>query len=229
MRHGWRSIAEEGRQRIFRRDWAPGATIPPEARLAAEFGASRGTVNRALRALAEEGWVERRRRLGTRVALHPVGRATFAVPLIRAEVEGAGRAYGYRLIERREAEAPEAVRRRLGAGAASGLLRVRGLHLADGAPYAHEDRWINLGAVPEARGEGFAQVSANEWLSARVPFTAMEVHVAAEPAGAAEAEALGCGPGAPLLVVERTTRGPVGGITLVRIAHGPGHRMRSLP
>ena len=87
---GWADIAEEARRRIFRRDWAPGDTIPGEVELAREFGVSRVTVNRALRALAEEGVLDRRRKLGTRVAERPVRRASFAIRLIRDDIEGLG-------------------------------------------------------------------------------------------------------------------------------------------
>ena len=61
---GWQDVAALARARLMRRDWAPGAVIPTEAALAREFGVSRSTVNRALRALAEEGWLDRRRRAG---------------------------------------------------------------------------------------------------------------------------------------------------------------------
>ena len=68
---GWEEIRAEVLRRIERRDWRPGATIPTEEQLAAEFGCARATVNRALRELAEAGVLERRRKAGTRVATHP--------------------------------------------------------------------------------------------------------------------------------------------------------------
>ncbi len=71
----WQSIRAEGLRRIHDGLWAPGARIPDEADLAGEFGCARATVNRALRSLAEDGFLERRRKGGTRVALTPVRKA----------------------------------------------------------------------------------------------------------------------------------------------------------
>lgn len=48
--------------------WPPGAKLPTEAELVDCTGYSLGTVQRAMRALAEQGVVERRRRMGTYVA-----------------------------------------------------------------------------------------------------------------------------------------------------------------
>ena len=45
--------------------WPPGALMPSEAELVAEFGVSRMTVNRALRELQSEGLVERSQGVGT--------------------------------------------------------------------------------------------------------------------------------------------------------------------
>lgn len=45
--------------------WRTGETIPAEIDLASEFRCSRGTVNRAVSRLAQEGWVRRRTRAGT--------------------------------------------------------------------------------------------------------------------------------------------------------------------
>lgn len=44
-----------------------GSLLPTEAELAAEFTASRFTVREALRTLQEEGWIERRQGVGSRV------------------------------------------------------------------------------------------------------------------------------------------------------------------
>ncbi|MBC7804511.1 MAG: GntR family transcriptional regulator, partial [Candidatus Parcubacteria bacterium] len=45
--------------------WPPGALMPSEAELVAEFGVSRMTVNRALRELRSEGLVDRSQGIGT--------------------------------------------------------------------------------------------------------------------------------------------------------------------
>ena len=88
MAQSWQDIHKEALRRIHSREWAPDTLIPNEADLAEEFGCSRATVNRALRARAEAGWLERRRTAGTRVARAPQRRAQLAIPLVREEMGG---------------------------------------------------------------------------------------------------------------------------------------------
>ena len=85
-------MQQEVLRRINAREWPPGALIPNEADLATEFGCARATVNRALRTVAEAGFLDRKRRAGTRVALQPVARATLSIAVIRQEVEDNGTA-----------------------------------------------------------------------------------------------------------------------------------------
>jgi GntR family histidine utilization transcriptional repressor len=89
---GWEDIRAEVLRRIRAREWHPGAQIPTEEDLAAEFGVARATVNRALRELATAGVLERRRKAGTRVAALPVRKATLDIPVIRQEIEARGQA-----------------------------------------------------------------------------------------------------------------------------------------
>lgn len=220
---GWEEIRDSVRERIRVREWAPGALIPGEERLAADYGVARATVNRAIRALAEAGLVERRKRAGTRVAELPTRRARLEIPVIRREVEGQGRIYAFRLLSARPGGLPAEVAARLDLPAGHAALAIETLHLADGRPHAHEARWLNPAAVPPL--PDFARISVNEWLVANVPVVSGEVVFLAEAALPAAAAALAIAPGAPVLVTERTTAGPDGPITFVRLSHVPGHRV----
>lgn len=223
---GWEAIRAEVLRRIRAREWSPGAMIPAEAQLAAEFGCARATVNRALRELAVAGVVERRRRAGTRVVALPVRRATLEIPVIRREIEARGQAYGYRLLEERQGAAPVPVASRMGLAPGGRLIWLEALHLADGRPFVHEARWLNPAALPAPLPD-FACRSANEWLVAEVPYVAGDIAFSAEGATAREAEVLGVREGAALFVTERATRGPEGPITFVRLAHAPGYRLQT--
>ena len=223
----WQAVHDEVLRRIHDREWTPGAMIPNEAALAREFGCARATVNRALRELAAAGLLDRRRRAGTRVALDPVRKATFEIPVTRLEVEARGARYGHVLIGRETARPPAAIRGKLGLEAGARLLHLRSLHMADGQPHACEDRWINDAAVPAIREVDFETISANEWLVRNAPFTAGEVDFTAAGANAREAELLGVAPGAALFVVERTTWDGATPITAVRLSYRPGYRMQT--
>ncbi|EPX86400.1 transcriptional regulator, GntR family [Rubellimicrobium thermophilum DSM 16684] len=226
---GWQDVAALARARLAARIWPPGAIIPPEAELAREFGVSRSTVNRALRALAEEGWLDRRRKAGTRVAERPVHRATLAIPLMRDEVEAAGHRYGYRLLDREVTATPGLLALQLGMRGVPRVLRLEALHLADGRPWAHEERWISPETAPGVFEADFAAQSANEWLVTHVPCSSVEVSVSAERATGRVAAMLECEDGEAILVVERITRQEGRGVTLLRLSHAPGHRIRSTP
>ena len=227
MIFGWEEIRAEVLRRIRARDWPPGALIPTEEDLAAEFGCARATVNRALRDLAGAGVLERRRKAGTRVALLPVRKATLDIPVIRREVEAQGRAHGFRLLARREGPVPLAVAMRLGLPEGARLLYLETLHLADGLPFAHETRWLNPAVLPVPLPD-FTALSVNEWLVAEVSDASGDIAFSAEAAGPREAEVLNVAEGAALFITERTTWTAEAAITWVRLAHAPGYRVQTL-
>ena len=224
-RVSYRDIRAELESRISRRAWAPGAAIPGEEALAVEFGAARATVNRALQELARAGLIERKRKSGSRVALHPVREARFVIPLVRAEIEARGATYRYHLLSRETGKAPDLLRARLGLPAGAAMLRLRCLHLADNAPYQYEDRWINLTAVPAAGDETFETIGPNEWLVANAPFSRAEFAFQAARATLAEADLLQLAEGEAVFVAERLTWLAERPVTLVRMVHPPGYRM----
>ena len=221
----WQAIQAEVLQRIRNRQWPPGELIPNEADLAAEFGCARATVNRALRELAEAGYLDRRRKAGTRVALNPVRKATLEIPVIHHEVEARGGFYGYALISREMAPAPLQIRSRMGLPAGAALLHARALHLSDAKPYAYEDRWINPAAVPALMEVDLSRISANAWLVQNVPYTKGSLSLFALEADAETAAILCCPTGAALFIVERTTWMHEAPITCVRQVYPPGHRL----
>lgn len=221
----WQAIEAEVLGRIRSRQWPPGSMIPNEADLAAEFGCARATVNRALRVLAEAGYLDRRRKAGTRVALNPVRKATLHIPVIREEVEAKGGTYGYALISRETGFPPLPVRSMLGLSAQDRLLHIRALHLLNGAPYALEDRWANPLAVPGLLDVDLERTSANAWLVQNVPYTRGTLALSAAAADADTARHLGCLEGEALFVIERTTWTADAPITWVRLSYRPGHRL----
>lgn len=224
MTLGWEEIRAEVLRRIRARDWPPGALIPGEEALAEEFGVARATVNRALTALAEAGVLERKKRAGTRVAALPVRRARLEIPVIRLDVLGRGLAYDFRLLADRLLPAPVAVAVRLGLPEGQPMRYLETLHLAAGRPFVLETRWLNPAVLPDPPPD-FAAVSANEWLVTHVSLVSGDIAFTAEPASPREAEVMGVPQGTPLLVAERTTQGTAGPVTLVRLAHAPGHRV----
>ena len=62
-----KQIADLLRERIERGEFRPGDRLPTEEELCRLLGVSRTPVRQALNQLVQEGWIERRRKLGTRV------------------------------------------------------------------------------------------------------------------------------------------------------------------
>jgi GntR family histidine utilization transcriptional repressor len=221
----FREVKAELLRRILTRVWAPGALLPGEVELAADFGVARATVNRAMRELTEEGFLERRRKAGTRVRPSPLRAARFEIPLVRAEIEATGEPYRYRRLTRAEKPAPDWLRDRLGLARGAPVLHVTCLHLAGERPFQHEDRWINLEALPAAAGETFAEIGPNDWLIRAVPYSEVEASFLATAAAGEVASVLGLRPGEPVFTAERTTWWQGQAITHVRLSFARGHRM----
>lgn len=222
----WRAVRAELLRRIQERVWPPGAQIPNEVDLAEEFACARATVSRALRDLAERGLVTRKRRAGTRVADNPAGHATLRIPILREEIEARGSAHRHAVLTRRFAQPPAATRAAMNLAEGVEALAVSTLHLADGRPYALDERWINLDAAPAAADAPFDVVSPNEWLVRNAAFTHGDVALSATAAEAGAAERLNATIGDALLTLERVTWRGDRSVTLARIVFAPGHRLR---
>lgn len=223
----WQAVQAEVLRRINSREWKPGEFIPHEADLSREFGCARATVNRALRGLAESGLLDRRRKAGTRVALHPVRKATLAIPVIRHEIESKGQSYRHQVLSRGVAVPPAGIRARMRTEPGVKLVHLVTLHMADGKPYVFGDRWINPGAAPGIETADLTALSANEWLVTNIPFEGGDFTFSAMTAGEREAEILACPEGEGLFVIERSTWNQAKVITSVRLTFAPGYRMHT--
>ena len=167
-RGSYRGVKQHVLAQIRAGIWPPGALIPKEEALADTFGCARMTVHRALRELADEGVVERRRRSGTRVALQTARSALVEIRRVDQEVEAMGAEYRYARVARRVARPDAAVATRLNLLSNEKALRVSCLHYANDVPFQLEERWINLVVVPEAKSESFLYQPPNVWLLQRL-------------------------------------------------------------
>lgn len=216
-------IRREMVRRINDGEWPVGADIPNEIELTEEFGASRGTVRRALSTLVEQGLIERRKRAGSRVLQQTSQTSRLNIPLIREEIESRGLAYSYRLLER------ELVGGTTGAGTRNGLLRLKCLHMADGRPFQLEHRTINLDALPQAADQPFRAAGPNEWLVREVPATRVITRISASAADADTAEILSVTERDPILVVARETFLGDAHLTEARLLHpGQGYDVTTI-
>ncbi len=206
--------------------WPPGRRVPSEHELTALFGASRMTVNRAMRALADDGLIVRRRRTGSVVAALPGERAVMAMGSIRAAIEADGQVYAYQRVARRRTRATGDIAGRFAIALATPLLNISCRHLADGKPATLEDHWINLAVLSDADDEPFDRAPPGEWLATRLPWAASRYVVTAVSAGKATARLLDLHPGAACLKIDRRIwRDGVPAVFVSRLHPGTGHAL----
>lgn len=225
MPNSWKVIRDEIRRRVRARELLPGAKLPSDQDLADAFGCARTTIQRAMTDLAQTGTVNRRRKGGTTIALYPITRTTFDIPITRLEVEGQGKAYGYFLVSREMATVPPAVAASFGLSKQVEMLHVTALHSADGRPYIFEDRWIAPDTIPEILDVDLSRESANEWLILNRPYSDCEVRFLAAKADRREADLLETAVDEALFVIERTTWIDSAPITMVRAVAAPGYQL----
>ena len=206
-------------ERILSGAWAPGHRIPFEHELTAEYKCSRMKVNKALSQLAKAGMLERRRRSGSFVRRPQSQAAVLEIHDIRLEVEALGLPYRYERVARHKRRSSAEDRALLELGAAGPVLTLECGHFAGERPFAHEQRLINLTAVPEAADEEFVAIAPGPWLIGRVPWSEAEHRIRAVAADRYIAAALEIEAGAPCLVVERRTWSAEHPVTHVRFTY----------
>jgi GntR family transcriptional regulator, histidine utilization repressor len=194
--------------------WPPGYRIPFEKDLMTQYGCARMTVNRALASLVDAGLIVRRRRVGSFVAQPHIRSVILDIPDIKADVAARGGSYGLRLISRKVRQATRADEKAL-AGQGS-VVVLRCLHLANGRPFALEDRIINLKAVPAATTADFSVEPPGTWLLDHVPWTEAEHRITAINADAATSQILEVPAGEACLMLERRTWRGKANVTAVR-------------
>jgi GntR family histidine utilization transcriptional repressor len=190
-------------RRILSGEWQPGRRIPFEHELMKQYQCARMTVNKAVASLVETGLIVRRKRAGSFVAEPRIHSVILEIPDIQADVAARGETYSLKLLSRRQRKALREEERTL-AGKGE-LLILRCLHLANGRPFALEDRQISLIAVPEAREVDFATEPPGTWLLGHVAWTQAEHRIVAINADGAMAAKLEIPVGAACLAVERRT------------------------
>jgi GntR family transcriptional regulator, histidine utilization repressor len=180
------------------------------------YGCARMTVNKALSALNNAGLVERRKRAGTIVARRRTESLVLDVPDLPVEIARRGQSYRFEQIERhvRNAAKSDPDEQRLAGGGQ--LLAVNGVHYADAAPLAYEERLVSLAAVPDIAAADFAHEPPGSWLLHHIPWTEAEHRIGATAAPEAWAGLLRIAAGTACLTVERRTWRGDEGITLVR-------------
>jgi GntR family histidine utilization transcriptional repressor len=223
----WQSVRTEVLNRIRSGEWSPGQMIPTEQELSVELGCARATVNRALRELAESGVVERRRKVGTRIAARPARKTTLDMPLIREEIEATGATYRYVLESYSLSHPSDAAQRALQVDREDELILIRAQYLANEKPHCCEAIWLNPQHLPPFPEHEAQTQPAHEWLARNVPLTRGRFAILAEAASGECARNLDIPEGTPVLTIERLSWRDATPVAFARQFYPPKHRLVS--
>jgi len=208
---------------LSRGRWPPGALMPSEAELVGQFGVSRMTVNRALRELLAEGFVERVQGVGTFAApLHRVS-STLTIRDLQDEIVERGHAHAAQVHLKRRERAPAALAARLGLKTGADVFHTLIVHLENGVPLQCEDRYVNPACAPEYLSVDFTRTTPTHYLLEVAPLWEAEYSIQASAPTEQEARLLGIDRREPCLILVRRTVSRGVPITLARLVH-PGQR-----
>ncbi|RYY70569.1 MAG: histidine utilization repressor, partial [Comamonadaceae bacterium] len=204
-RPAYEQVKEWIRGHIAAGDWKPGDPVPSEAALMGRFGVSRMTAHRALRELAAEGLVTRVQGSGTTVAqLHRIS-SQLVIRDIHEEMAERGHVPGARVLLVAQEKAGAEVAQSLGLRRGARVFHTVLVHLENGVPIQHEDRYVNPAAAPDYLATDFATTSPTSHLLRHAPLTEASYSIEACLPTAAEARALDMATSEPCLVMMRRT------------------------
>ncbi len=191
--------------RIEAGEWPPGTYLPPETRLADDYGVAVGTLRKALLDLASEGVVQRRQGKGTVVTTHDSDAVLFRFFNLRRADGSTLRPESRVLSRKREVSAP-VDSQALGLSEGADIIRITRVREGDGEPILYEHilldaaRFGTLETQPEILPNTLYQLYQMEF--------GATVHRAREALIATSAHSdcareLGVTPGTPLLHIRR--------------------------
>ena len=203
--------------------WPPGALMPSEAELVAEFGVSRMTVNRAIRELQAEGLVARSQGVGTFAApLHRVS-STLTIRDLQEEIQARGHRHHAEVHLQRAESAPPALAAQLGVLPGSEVFHTLIVHFENGVPLQCEDRYVNPACAPGYLQADFTRTTPTHVLFETTALWRAQYSVEAARPTAQEARLLLIDASEPCLIVVRRTFTRDAAITIARLVH-PGSR-----
>ncbi len=203
--------------------WPPGALMPSEAELTAEFSVSRMTVSRAIRELQAEGLVQRAQGVGTFAApLHKVS-STLTIRDLHEEIEARGHVHHAAVHLQRAEAAPALLAAQLGVEPGTTVFHTLIVHHENGVPLQCEDRFVNPACAPAYLATDFTRTTPTHYLFEATALWRAQYSIEAARATPQEAKLLGIGDDEPCLIVVRRTFTRDAPITIARLVH-PGTR-----
>ncbi|MCS3461591.1 histidine utilization repressor [Aeromonas sp. BIGb0445] len=210
---------------IRSRHYEAGDRIPTEAALCEQFAVSRMTVNKALRELVAEGWLNRTAGSGSFVADRRTESTLLAIRNIADEIAEQGAEYSARVIRLERQAADEKVAVQLGLRVGAPIFHSLIVHQADGEPLQLEERFVDARQLPGYGEQDFTRQTPNRYLMEACPLSEMEHVVEAVLPSAGEAGLLQIRVDIPCLLLHRRTWSEGALVSYARLL-SPGSRYK---
>ncbi|MGV3344262.1 histidine utilization repressor [Enterobacteriaceae bacterium LUAb1] len=192
-------------KKISTGEWRPHDRIPSEAELVVQFGFSRMTINRALREMADEGWLVRLQGVGTFVA-EPKGQsALFEIRSIADEIAARHHQHRCQVLKLEQVSADFSQASALGVKAGMPIFHSVMIHFENDVPVQIEDRYVNVTEAPDYLQQDFTCTTPHAYLSLVAPLTEGEHVVEAVRATPEESTLLQIDENEPCLLIHRRT------------------------
>ena len=202
-------VSDYVRERIYSREWGVDERIPSEHELMAMLGLSRGTVQKGIRALVDEGLLVQQRGRGTYVTQPVMARPSSNRLLSYAESMSAqGIPYETRVVELSWRPAGRACARALGLAVGDPCLYLARVRTVSDSPVMFIESHLNAAVAPGLAEVDFGReglFAAVERLSGR-GVGSSEVVYSARTAGRKRASHLRCDEHAPILECAQLVR-----------------------
>ena len=161
-------------EKIHSGDWQPGQLIPSENQLAEALGASRMTINRPLRELANEGLLRRVHGLGTFVSEPPRQASLIKLQSIAEEIKSQGKSHRAHVLTLNKVKAKTLLAERMDVQKNTTLFHIVVVHYQDEVPIQIESRYVNPAVVPEFMQVDFNHTTPADYLISTIRPDEME-------------------------------------------------------
>ena len=192
-------------ERIGTGFWAPRDRVPSENELVREFGVARMTVNRAVRELAQEGFLTRVKGGGTYVADRRSHGHLLRIRNIADEIAERGGRHSATVLELGTVAADDAASQAFGIALGEPLFHSAIVHHEDGRPIQLEDRLVAPAVAPDYLQQDFTLRTPYDYLIAAAPLAEAEHIVRAAVPTARIRRLLDMRAGEPSLLIRRRT------------------------
>ncbi len=199
----------------------PNSRVPSENELVESLGVSRMTVNRAVRELADDGYVVRVAGVGTFVADSRPHSHVLKVKNIADEIYARGHVHTAKVIVLKEIEADQRLVGELELRPGDTLFHSLILHLESGKPIQLEDRYVCPRLAPDYLNVDFTTVTPNAYLTSVAPLHNAEHTIRAVNPTSKVRRLLKMDKDEPCLVIRRRTWTQGRPVSLAELSH-PG-------